>query len=278
VSKANYAASCIAHMIEMLCKKSWELKLISVSGEPLPESQQDVTNRCIILSPRTMLQIFQIIQVLHSETDPLLLSVRASLLNAVRVVSRNGEVLDIIRKKFIQLILEWCKDGKHIQFNRIAWRTFFELIEYHGGMLERMEQTNTLCFFTDIIGATIYGNAVLLNCIHYITKIFSLAKIEQQRIQSGRPPKRTDGHPVRDDVKFFVNYFRERALFIKFHMIYIRFHRNLSGAIFIELARFYNILSTNPDCAKLLSSIQKNKDYQEGLNKVMEMYSAGGEQ
>jgi len=94
----------------------------------------------------------------------------------------------------------------------------------------------------------------------------------------GLPPKRDDGRSARDDVKFFVNYFRDRALFIKFHMIYNRVHKNRSGAVFVELARFYNVLSTYPECARLLSTIQKNKDYQDGINKMMALYTAGNQQ
>ena len=236
---------------------------------------EEAKKRSIVVTAKTLGRLYALIKGLSGAADTQTLGVRAWVLDAVRMLLRDAGVCAMARDDIVPRVLVWCKDGKHIQFNKCAWRLFFELIEYHGGMLEYLDEKNNLMSFTDIIGATLYGNSVLIHCIHYIAKIFSLAKAEQARAQEGLPPKRDDGRLARDDVKYFVNYFRERALFIKFHMIYIRVHKARSGAVFLELARFYNTLCTVPECSKLLSTIQKNKDYKQGIETVNQMFSSG---
>jgi len=78
-----------------------------------------------------------------------------------------------------QKVLAWCKDGKHYQCNKVAWRIFYHMIAYHAGMLEELIEKKQLGWFTDLPasnnGASNTGrNAIMINSIHYIGKLFTM--------------------------------------------------------------------------------------------------------
>src|SRR5690349_19045318 len=88
-------------------------------------------------------------------------------------------------------------------------------------------------------------------------QLFRLAAAEQKRLQNGKEATRDDIKSFDKDTKTLAAFFKERHHFIKIHMIYKRFQSSYPGAVFQELAKFYNVMATEPNCQKLLKEAQK---------------------
>lgn len=281
--RVDYGAEALSKVFERLCIKSTELKLVQARDELKPGAPGTrrgggMATKELSVGPTETPTIFSIIQQLSSSSDARALNMRAHLLSAVRILLRHRPVFEQIKldTTFYQKLLSFCKDGRHFEFCKNAWKLFYELIEYHAGVLDFLDRSKLLSQFADILGTTVYGNTVMLHSLHYIGKLFSLFAAEQARAQRGLPLRRDDNRSVERDVKTFLIFFKDHHLFIKLHMIYKRFAQAYPGAAFLELAKLYRTLCTLPECQRLLREIQKNEDYKSGIQRLVEMYDAGG--
>jgi len=134
---------------------------------------------------------------------------------------------------------------------------------------------NLLQPFLEIVG-TSAGNGVIMNGLHYLSKLFSLSQIESKKNEGGKTNTRHELNvkSFEKDVKTLCKFFKERRLFIKIQMIYMRFQEppTYPGQLFQELARFYSIVAQNPTCQKLYKDVLKYPEYSAGIARVKQMY------
>jgi len=228
----------------------------------------------------SLADIQQITTFIHKITVTDKYSVRKCMLNCLRHLLKHSRTFDFLKKEtHIHLrLINFCKDGKSMVFNRIAWKLFYQLIHYHKESLDQFEKSKVLAQFLDILG-TNSGNTIMLNSLHYTYKIFSILDREAERSKSGKLPSRGgDIKSLEKDLKTLSKTFVQSHLFIKIHMIYKRLMGNQQGghqqqgASFIQLAQLYYIIGRNPLCKKLCKDIQRNSEYKDGLIKICSMF------
>jgi hypothetical protein len=271
--RVDAGTEALAKVLEKLCEKSYHQRLVQVRDEG-KVSRPGATTKELSVSPADLMLIINLIQQLSGSSDTRALNVRAHLLGAVRILLRTKGIFDAVKidTTLYQRVLTFCKDGRHLIFNKNAWKLFYEMIEYHANVLDYLDRVKLLQQFTDILGTTVHGNIVMIHSLHYLAKLFGLLSKEQARTQKGKPMRRDDNRSVEKDVKTFLTIFKDRHLFIKLHMIYKRFAQSYPGAAFLELAKLYYMLSTLPECQRLLREIQKSDDYKAGIQRIVEMY------
>lgn len=71
--------------------------------------------------------------------------------------------------KFVRLV-QFCRETKHPELNRNAWKTFYELIRYHPGFMEDLTKSQKLGQFLDVV-VTGSGHMVIANGLHYISRV-----------------------------------------------------------------------------------------------------------
>ena len=258
-----YGAAALARVLERLCLASFKLKVIASEGTG------SSSMLALTVSQDTIDTLFRYINDLSKSPDAAAYPVCAPILSATRILLRNQDVYAEHRakEKLIQNLLVFCKDGRDSDFNKQAWKLFYELIEYHAGAIELMENTSLLSQFADVLGTTVNGTTVTIHSIRYFRKILELYSAEQKR----HTILRDDGKSVEKDVKFFTNFFKDRHLFVKFHMTY-KNQASMCGAVFYEVAQLYQKLQILPETQKLLKDIQKNPEYKKGLQDIHEMF------
>jgi len=275
VIKKRYSASAsLARIFSLLCVKCSLLNLIDcVEADAMIDTANP--NR-VRVSYATMFEIIDLVQQLNRETQSTALTTRSYVMNAIMVLIRMPAIFSLIRAELPQKVLIWCKDGSHYQCNKNAWKLFYEIIAFHSGMLEELIEKKQLGSFTDLlaINKNKCANAITINSIHYIGKLFTMLASENKRLQYRRPTKRDDLKSVERDVKTFCQFFRDRSCFIKLHLIYTSRSSTQLGAAFLEIAKLYYSLSTLPECEKLFTFICKDANYKVGILNIRTMYGS----
>lgn len=258
-----YGAAALARVLDQLCITSFKLKVIAT------ESARSGSSLALTITQDDIDKLVGFINTLTKKNDMAAYPVCAPILSAARILLRNQNVYDEHRgkEKLIQNILAFCKDGKDSDFNRQAWKLFYEIIEYHAGAIELMESFSLLGQFTDVLGTAVNGTTVTIHSIRYFRKVLELGSSEQTK----RPVRRDDKKSIEKDVKFFTNFFKEKHLFVKFHMTY-KNQASMCGAVFYEVAQVYQKLQVLPETQKLLKDILKNPDYRKGLQDIHDMF------
>lgn len=258
-----YGAAALARVVNHLCVTSFNLKAITTP------SVKSGSALALIIYQEDIDALIGHIVTLSKLNDMATYPVSAPILSAVRILLRNQFVYSEYQAKerLIQNILAFCKDGKDSEFNRQAWKVFYELIEYHAGAIELMDNASLLTQFTNFLGTNVNGTTVTIHSIRYFRKILELGSADQSR----RSVKRDDKKSIEKDVKFFTNFFKEKTLFVKFHMTY-KNQTSMCGAVFYEVAQVYQKLQVLPETQKLLKDILKNPDYRKGLQDIHEMF------
>lgn len=181
----------------------------------------------------------------------------------MRLLIKHPGVWEFLKKEgiFFSSILSFCRDGKDKEFNREAWRTFYQIIFYHHGVLEYLLKQNTLGHFVELVG-TSSAHAIMINGLHYIGKLFSMPVNQQRRLSEGKYEARQEivkesFKTFEKDTKKLNSFFVEKSLFIKIHMIYKKIGSMQQGLTFLELAKFYHALSSIPQNSKLYKDTTK---------------------
>jgi len=211
--------------------------------------------------------------------------IKTNILKTLRYLLRPPLVFEFLRKEadFYLNLIQYCRDGVNLQCNRESWKTFYQIIFYHSGVLEYLagKSSNNLLYpFLDLI-STSYNGIVIMNGLRYIAKLFSMVFAEQKRAQINKPSTRNELEKERyksyeKDVKTLNQVFVHRSLFIKIHMIYRRLITTCSGSAFLELANFYHMLTTSPFCRKFLKDTMKKSEYKQGLTSMNLMFYPEG--
>jgi len=204
--------------------------------------------------------------------------IKKNILNCLRYLMKCPAVFELAKKDtdFFPKMVLFCRDGNDFEFNRAAWKMFYQMIYYHYGLLEFWIKNNYLSPFLELVG-TSSNNIIMINGLHFISKVFSMLTREQKKHLGGKQPTRNEKEALKSyekDIKTFSSFFVHRSLFIKIHMIYKKLLPACSGAVFLELANFYHLLSTSPQCSKLLKDTSKKLEYRAGLTKIQMMFGS----
>ena len=168
---------------------------------------------------------------------------------------------------FATALNEWCRDGENRQFNRNAWRLFFQLFRYHAG------QAQVLGPIMDAI-SPMAGPVVNSHGLYYLAKIFTMAQLEQGRAIAGKRTAR-DPKGMEKDMRSMADLVSGRKLFVKLHMLYKSTPQDGAGPAFVALANVYRVIQKQPACSKLLKVISKDQDYRAGLEHLASLFGAG---
>jgi len=246
----------------------------------LLKSNPEVLNdrNTVNITPEDILSVFKVVENITA-TNESSYAVKAKLLSVCINLIKIPGVFDSIKKDsaFYSRLVQFCRDGSHLEFNLNAWKMFYVIIKFHSGVLlflEGNQKQKPLAQFLDIIG-TSAGTFVIVNGLRFVTKLFNLAVNEQKKITQGKLTARgeRDTKSLSKDVKLLSNFYIANHLFVKIHMIYKRIYStNSIGAPFQELVKFYYAIGTVPSCQKLLLALQKNTEYKEELQHILEMY------
>ncbi|KAL0479134.1 hypothetical protein AKO1_007982, partial [Acrasis kona] len=176
-------------------------------------------------------------------------------------------------------VLELCADGADIEFNRNAWRLFYQCIKHHIENVQKLIENNMMQKFMDLIGAH-KSYAVRTNSLHYFAKILSLSTPPPTNDQeSEQPNKKTKtGYNIpfigiKDydkHVKSLNEYMeRSRTFLPMLHETYVELTADFKGWPFQSLASFYHTLNSNPTLLSKYKS--KRDDFRGGLALVEKM-------
>jgi len=203
--------------------------------------------------------------------------VKTNMTSVLQSLLKVPEIFEFIKNdlSFYTKLVHFCREP-NVEYNRKAFQLLFQLVRYHHGVLDHLIKINLLQPFLEIVG-TSAGNGVIMNGLHYLSKLFSLNIEEAKRMEGGKPNSRNEAtvKTFEKDVKTICKFFKERRLFIKIQMIYMRFQEppSFPGQLFQELAHFYHTVAYTPTCQKLYKDINKYPEYREGIAKVKQMYT-----
>eukprot|EP01103_Thecamoeba_quadrilineata_P014586 TRINITY_DN4387_c0_g1_i1.p1 TRINITY_DN4387_c0_g1~~TRINITY_DN4387_c0_g1_i1.p1 ORF type:complete len:1204 (+),score=268.71 TRINITY_DN4387_c0_g1_i1:6-3617(+) len=279
---ANFESTeMISFLLAQIARVSWRVM------KKDPEAAK--TYSLLQVQPTDISNLFKFIDSITITGDTAY-SVKSHLLSIIIQFSRLPVGYEWIKKdtSFFPKLVQFCKDGVHLQFNLMAWRLFYKLIEYHSSILSILgegrdgdkNKTRVLSQFLDIVGSTTSA-FVTIHSLRYITKILLMAeKADKKLVESGIQGRRVtvrnerDSKSMEKDIKFLVKFYVDNHLFIHIHMAFMRYcQSNSIGGPFQALAKLYSAISRVPSCAKLLVYIQKNVEYREEISQVMNMHS-----
>ncbi|GAM16961.1 hypothetical protein SAMD00019534_001360 [Acytostelium subglobosum LB1] len=209
---------------------------------------------------------------LTSATNPYSYPTRTYLLRCMRHLFKCYPVYTIVKTEedFYTRLLAYCRDGTYPDLNREAWKFLYQLCKNHVGTLEYLSKDTIMGGFMDLIAISSH-TTVITNALHYITKMFNIATLSAKspQLRSKETTKL-----VEKDLKSLISLFISKFMFIKIHMIYKRYISSYPGLAFIELAKFYYMMYTSPNCVKLLKDTIKKIEYKEGLETIGSMFGS----
>lgn len=88
---------------------------------------------------------------------------RIYMLECLRHLLKNQDIFEnlvckrndtVAQTQFYSRLLELCKDGSDMLFNRNAWCLFYQLIKFHSGVIEQLVKLNMLGSFLELIDSS----------------------------------------------------------------------------------------------------------------------------
>eukprot|EP01133_Synstelium_polycarpum_P002516 gene2516-2875_t len=261
----------LAKLFAHMCKTSVRFSMVK-KNDHIKVSKKSAIETEIQISPTFMFELLAFVVIPQVPSDKTL--VKNYMLEGLRHLMKPVELFEILKKEatlYNKLLIASCRDGRNAEFNRNSWRLFFQIIRFHPGHIEYLEKNKYLAQFVDIIN-TNAGGVVLSNSLHYITKLFSLVLYENRRSNLWKGSPRPDPKHTEKDVKTLRDFFIERHMFIKVHMVYRRYMESFPGRPFIQLCNLYQAISTLTICLKLYKDTTKTLDYKEGFLKISKWF------
>eukprot|EP01090_Pellita_catalonica_P013113 TRINITY_DN3039_c0_g2_i1.p1 TRINITY_DN3039_c0_g2~~TRINITY_DN3039_c0_g2_i1.p1 ORF type:complete len:630 (+),score=79.91 TRINITY_DN3039_c0_g2_i1:128-1891(+) len=212
------------------------------------------------------------------KNKPLSYSIKTSLLRCLQYALRGNCMYPLIFEfpdLFSRHLLHFCRDGLDFEFNRQAWKTFYQVIHLHAGVLDFLMEKNLLKNYLENVSVVV-GNTVVANSLHYLAKLLSMVQCEQRKLSNGVTPSRGELDSIIKDVRNLNKYICNRRLFIKIHMLEKRFTDNdqftkYPGLAWVRLVEFYQALDDMKANNKLRKDIRSNAEYAKGYELVMNM-------
>jgi hypothetical protein len=201
---------------------------------------------------------------------------RMHLLEAYRHLVKCPSVYALITHDaaYFSRILELCADGVDMEFNRNAWRLFYQLIKFHSTTISHLITFNLMSSFLELIGSGKYS-AVTTNSLHYFSKIFNLPNPPADDYV---PSKKKIGFNVPSDqtrqeypknISKLVTHVTDKNHYVVFHLAFTNLSADYKGWPFQSLVSFYNTLNTSFLCQPMVNKFKRqSKEFKEGLEWV----------
>ena len=206
-------------------------------------------------------------------------------------------------KDFFPRLLKLCEDANNIQFNRNAWRLFYQLIKFHSGVIESLKQSGYLLSFLSLISGTtekiqtkknqkkdqivedsetkMTSNILTTNSLHYFSKTFRLTKPKEikeedsddeeegkrrsveTKIGHNLPPKEVT-NGYDKSIQLLSSYVASQSQILK--IIDDAYRSGFNGWPFQALTQLYLAFQQQPSCSKITQAMRKNQEFKEGLD------------
>jgi len=266
-----------AKLLVVLLKAYYALDIIEgyENIESLENSMSQ--DRSLLIVPSDVMNMFIFNE--RPQNDLIVFDIKKYILKGARVLSKNTRVLNAVcaEKSFLTSLVRACRDGSDYALNKESWKIFYHCFRDNRDFIQQMEEKNLVNQLLESIspGAS---NVVTINCLNYVCKILCLCDMEAVKVQDTGSTSRGDEDikSIERDVKLFSATLIKHCL--KVHLIYKRLeHNNISGAPFLSITNFYNIVysnrtKTNINGSKLHRELTKNKEYKQNVAASVSMF------
>jgi hypothetical protein len=235
---------------------------------------------------------------------------RIALLDTLRYLIKVPALFKIFkntRDLFPRLLL-LCQDASNIQFNRNAWRFFYQLIKFHSGVIESLKAGGYLSSFLSLISgnpdvvqqqnkkskkeddselsAKMTSNILTTNSLHYFSKVFRLCKpkeIKEEDSDDEEEGKRRSvetkiGHntPSKEVINGYEKSIQLLSAYVAGQSQILKifddaYRSGFNGWPFQALTQLYLAFQQQPSCSKITQTMRKNAEYKEGLDFFVDM-------
>jgi len=219
-------------------------------------------------------------------------SIRKYMLETLRHLIKCPSVFALLNldKHLLARIQEMCEDSFDVEFNREAWRLFYQMIKFHAGVIEKLIKENMVANFLEPIGNKIETSPIISkNSIHYFNKIFNLPEnstpftgnkkdclfyVEPKknaRKTGFNVPQAIVMEKYAPSVRALCDHILLRQLHIIFYIAFTRLFSNYKGWAFQSLAQLYHTLDKHSSCVKIAQKFRSHKEYKEALDLMNEI-------
>eukprot|EP01080_Neovahlkampfia_damariscottae_P007818 gene7818-12291_t len=266
----------------------------------------------IQVSEKNLTDLFDVICISDDrKTSKKNYRLRIALLDTFRYLVKVPGLFKLAKniKDFWPRLLKLCEDGTNIQFNRNAWRLFYQLIKFHSGVIETLKSSGHLLSFLSLISGTtekiqtkkgkkeqqqhfedsetkMTSNILTTNSLHYFSKTFRLTKPKEVKDDDSddeeegkrRSVETKIGHniPAKEvtngydrSIQLLSSYVASQSQILK--IIDDAFRSGFNGWPFQALTQLYLAFQQQPACSKITQTIRKNQDFKEGLDFFVEI-------
>jgi len=320
---AFVSASALADMLESLCSLSVEQGHIEMEGEAKSKKEPgrnanliisinekgidtmiDAVNSLLACKPPVFKKNGKPMELLRSNcpgtndgsvTDHALINIATAIVKTLTHLLRHKGVVTKSLPKLAPELLRWCRCGRSIGFSQASWNLFFELFEWHSGIVEWMDSHDYMKNFISITGMTDLGEIPLLFSLRYVRKLLWLFKEEQDRVKrkieseaavqrmgakmdkqhASKAVIRDDGRSCEKDVKYIVAILQKNSSFVPMHIVFGKLSKRPPTMCYLEIAKFFSTIATVPECSRLYAFLQKNEAYKASLEKALNLSASG---
>ncbi|KAL9657507.1 hypothetical protein ABK040_016772 [Willaertia magna] len=218
---------------------------------------------------------------------------RSALLVAFSQLIKVPEIFALLSadQTFYAKLLELCKDDVDMEFNRNAWRLFYQLIKFHGqGPMDDIIKFNLMTGFLSLINKE-NSSIIATNALHYFNKIFNLPIDKEilNKLQSDEeeteetnetymkgyniPPNNNEKYT--NAVKSLIDFIlKQKLVEALFQSAYETWSKDYKGWPFQTLASLFYTINTHSSCQRLSQQFKKKDTSKEALQKVEDMVNA----
>jgi len=320
--KAFASASALADMLESLCSLSVSQGHIEMEGEAKAKKEHgrnanliisineegidvmiEAVNCLLAERPPIFKKTGKPLDLLRSNcpgsnngfsTDHFLTDIATTIVKTLTHLLRHKGVLDKSLPKLAPELLRWCRCGRSIDFSQASWNLFFELFEWHSGIVEWMDSRDYMKNFIAITGMSDLGEIPLLFSLRYVRKLLWLFKQEQDRVKrkaesdaavqrmgakvdkqhSAKALLRDDGKSCEKDVKNIVAILQKNSSFVTMHIVFGKLSKRPPAMCYLEMAKFFSSIATVPECSRLYGFLQKNEAYKASLERALSLFGS----
>ncbi|KAJ6246236.1 sca1 complex scaffold protein scaa [Anaeramoeba flamelloides] len=201
---------------------------------------------------------------------------KAQLLSIITKILKFERVFQEVRNnlEFWNVVLSITRDSTTDLVCSKALKLFEEVVFHHSKMIDYLKNKKLLITWMNLLNSR--NLIVIINSLNTISRIFNMANRENKRLLQQKKPCRNSENSLKlieKDIKTLVNFFQDKALFVKLNMIYKNNSIKNGGLLFVNLAKVYSQIINNPSCKKILKINLRKSEYQEGLNNFSNYFS-----
>ncbi|KAG2375362.1 hypothetical protein C9374_009985 [Naegleria lovaniensis] len=197
---------------------------------------------------------------------------RSAMLVAFRHLIKVPEVFALFNRDatFYTKLLELCKDDVDMEFNRNAWRLFYQLIKFHGEEVMSEITNHNMSGFLSTISLQ-QKSIIATNALHYFNKIFNLPidrniwqKVENDDKRPELVCEKGNNIPAKAHDKYhkavqiLIDFIlKQKLVDAVFVAAYNIWSKDYKGWPFQTLAALFYTIHTHSSCQKLQQAFAK---------------------